>query len=135
MKGCCLLLSIISFLVMIQIQSGILQSTPEATTNPRNTMKTTITTVNSNTTTVNSNTTMNTTMTTTMTTTTTFENISTATSKTTCKPDVTVFLDTTIRARITTKRAKGSAPALSSLGRGSVLVFLTNTLIYVFHLS
>nr|KAF6377493.1 CD52 molecule [Myotis myotis] len=34
-----------------------------------------------------------------------------------------------------TKKIKGGAPALSSLGSGGVLIFLTNTLLQLLHLS
>ncbi|CAK7321735.1 CAMPATH-1 antigen [Vulpes lagopus] len=37
--------------------------------------------------------------------------------------------------RVTTKKAKSATPALSSLGGGSVLLFLANTLIQLFYLS
>ncbi|NP_001244284.1 CAMPATH-1 antigen precursor [Sus scrofa] len=37
--------------------------------------------------------------------------------------------------RTTTKKPKGGAPALSSLGSGGILLFLTNVLIQLFHLS
>lgn len=37
--------------------------------------------------------------------------------------------------RTTKKPMKSGAPTLSSLGSGSVLIFLTNTLIQLFYLS
>ncbi|XP_047648698.1 CAMPATH-1 antigen [Phacochoerus africanus] len=37
--------------------------------------------------------------------------------------------------RTTTKKPKGGAPALSGLGSGGILLFLTNVLIQLFHLS
>ncbi|ELK02102.1 CAMPATH-1 antigen [Pteropus alecto] len=42
---------------------------------------------------------------------------------------------TTTNPPLGNRRTKSAAPALSSLGSGSVLLFLTNTLIQLFHLS
>ncbi|XP_070260532.1 CAMPATH-1 antigen-like isoform X2 [Myotis yumanensis] len=99
MKGFYFLLFTISFLIMIQIQSGILQNISALTTS------------------------------TTPTTSTTSSASTTSTSATT----------STTRATITTtfgtKKIKGGAPALSSLGSGGVLIFLANTLLQLLRLS
>ncbi|XP_015412689.1 PREDICTED: CAMPATH-1 antigen-like [Myotis davidii] len=108
MKGFCFLLFTISFLIMIQIQSGILQNTSiptTSTTSSASTASTTSTTSTASTTSTSS--TSATTSTTRATTTTTFG----------------------------TKKIKSGAPALSSLGSGGVLIFLTNTLLQLLHLS
>ncbi|KAM8791776.1 uncharacterized protein V5649_009012 [Rhynchonycteris naso] len=58
------------------------------------------------------------------------------TSKTMGKTTSNTISRTTSRTTtsMTTKKFKSAAPALSSLGMGSVLLFLTNTLLQQFHL-
>ncbi|XP_006102021.2 cell wall protein DAN4 [Myotis lucifugus] len=96
MKGFYFLLFTISFLIMIQIQSGILQNISAPTTSTTSTTSSASTTSTS------------------------------ATTSTTRATTTTTF---------GTKKIKGGAPALSSLGSGGVLIFLANTLFQLLHLS
>ncbi|KAK1340338.1 hypothetical protein QTO34_018906 [Cnephaeus nilssonii] len=98
MKGFYFLLFTISFLIMIQIQSGILQNISRPST----------------------------------TSTTSSTSATSAPSSTSSTKSTTTTTATTTFA---IKKIKGGAPALSSLGSGSVLIFLTNTLIQLLHLS
>ncbi|XP_036205266.1 CAMPATH-1 antigen-like [Myotis myotis] len=97
MKGFYFLLFTISFLIMIQIQSGILQNTSAPTTSTASTAS----------------------------------SASTSTAAAAAATSTTRATTTTFG----TKKIKGGAPALSSLGSGGVLIFLTNTLLQLLHLS
>ncbi|KAF6109808.1 hypothetical protein HJG60_011006 [Phyllostomus discolor] len=137
MKGLFLLFTT-SFLVMLQIQRGMLDTTASATaTTPA--LTTPSTTVSAG---AAPGTTARTTTqaavrtpartTARATTRTTARTTARATAQTTTQ---TTLIENPTTAFATTKRQTGAAPALSSLGGVSILIVLTNTFIQLFHLS
>ncbi|XP_036303661.1 CAMPATH-1 antigen-like [Pipistrellus kuhlii] len=115
MKGFYFLLVTTIFLIMIQIQSGILQNS-SATTTHATTTTTQPTTSTKSATSANS-----------------AASAKSATSATSATSARSLISSTTTIHTI--KNIKGGAPALSGLGSGSVLIFLTNTLIQFLHFS